>query len=252
MSIVIVAAHPDDELLGMGTLVPLLNRRFTVIHVTDGAPRSGSDVSNSGCATWQEYAALRRAEFEKALTAAGGSDHPTVCLNCPDQQAAFRIADHVRDLAEMFDKLRPSFVFTHAFEGGHPDHDAIAAAVHGAIYLRRPHCTLMEFTGYHAGPNGMECECFLENPTDVLPRPLNSRQIEWKREVLSCYASQARVLAQFPLKFEPLRLAPQYDFLQPPHQGCLYYEHFDWGVNGAEWRRLAEQAFRDLKIPCVC
>lgn len=252
MSVAIVAAHPDDELLGLATLVPLLNRRLTVIHVTDGAPHSGGDARNAGCATWQEYAVLRRTEFQKALNAVGGSDDPAVCLDCPDQQAAFRIAEHAMHLAEIFDEVCPSIVFTHAYEGGHPDHDATEASVHGAIYLRRVPCTLIEFAGYHAGSNGMECECFLEHSADVLPRPLTSRQSQWKREVLNCYASQAPVLAQFPLKSEPLRIAPQYDFLQPPHSGPLYYEHFDWGVNGAEWRMLTQQAFRDLKIPCVC
>ncbi|HLK63085.1 MAG TPA: PIG-L family deacetylase [Bryobacteraceae bacterium] len=251
MSVAIVAAHPDDEILGIGALLPRLRRQFTVIHVTDGAPRTGDDVRLAGCSTWQEYAALRRSEFQKALEAAGGTDEATLCLDCPDQQASFHIAEHAERLAEILDWLRPSLVFTHAYEGGHPDHDATAAAVHAATWLCKERCAVAEFAGYHSGEGGMECECFLDGQ-DVMPRPLSQRESQWKREILSCYASQSRILGQFPLKREPLRRAPQYDFAKAPHEGPLYYEHFSWGVNSAEWRKLAERAFHELRLPCVC
>jgi LmbE family N-acetylglucosaminyl deacetylase len=250
--VVIVAAHPDDEILGLGVHLPILESPCAIVHVTDGAPRSGDDARNAGCATWEEYAALRRREFEQALAAAGVSGSIPLCLDCPDQQAVFHIADHAARLAAIFDEFRPSVVFTHAYEGGHPDHDATAAAVHAAMRTMKAPCTLAEFAGYHAGAAGMECECFLENGTDVSPRPLTRRESRWKRELLNCYASQARVLSQFPLRYEPLRLASQYDFARPPHEGQLYYDRFDWGIHSTEWRELAGRAFRSLGIPCVC
>jgi len=252
MPVAIVAAHPDDEILGLALLLPKLRRQFDVIHVTDGAPRSGGDAQQAGCPTWREYADLRRREFARALAAAGGTDGATLCLDCPDQQAAFHIADHASRLAAMLAARCPSLVFTHAYEGGHPDHDAAAAAVHAAVSLAKLPCTVIEFAGYHAGVQGMECECFLHHPADVLPRPISEPARQWKREVLDCYRSQARVLAQFPLRFEPLRPAPRYDFTRAPHEGRLYYERFDWGLQPDEWRRLAQRAFLELGISCVC
>ncbi len=230
----------------------MFGRQFAVIHVTDGAPRSGDDVRAAGCATWQEYAALRRRELEKALDAAGGSDYASLCLGYPDQEAVFHVPELAVRLAEMFERLCPAIVFTHAYEGGHPDHDASAAAVHAAVGLLKAPCKIAEFTGYHAGANGMECECFLEDGVDIAPRPLTYRESQWKRALLNCYPSQARVLAQFPLRHEPTRPAPLYDFTRAPHDGALYYERFDWGMNPAEWRTLARRAFRDLGMSCVC
>jgi LmbE family N-acetylglucosaminyl deacetylase len=252
MHVVIVAAHPDDEILGLGVLLPQLPLPYAIIHITDGAPRSGDDVRNAGCKVWQEYAALRRREFEQAIAAAGGSQCVALCLDCPDQQAVLRIAEHAMQLVAILDALRPSVVFTHAYEGGHPDHDATAAAVHAALRIRKTPCALAEFAGYHAGAAGMECECFLRGGADAVQRTLTPEQSRWKRGLLDCYSSQAHVLSQFPLRHEPLRLASPYDFSRPPHEGPLYYDGFDWGVDSAGWRSLAGRAFRNLGIPCMC
>lgn len=254
-----MAAHPDHEILGVGTLLRNWGSRCAIVHVTDGAPRSGEDASNANCTTWQEYAALRARATARALTVAGAAEADRLCLDCPDQQAVFHIAKLADHLAAVLDDLQASVVFTHAYEGGHPDHDATAASVHAAIHLLKGVCTLAEFAGYHAVDhgNGMACECFLEsrdreNGNNVLLRPLTSAERQWKREVLNCYPSQTGVLAQFPLRYEPVRLAPTYDFAQPPHSGRLYYENFTWGVSPHEWWTLARRAFRDLGVPCEC
>src|SRR4029077_3455583 len=52
-----------------------------------------------------------------------------------DQQAAFRLAELARRLAALFAERGIAVVLTHACEGGHPDHDAVAFAVHGAARL---------------------------------------------------------------------------------------------------------------------
>jgi LmbE family N-acetylglucosaminyl deacetylase len=141
-------------------------------------------------------------------------------------------------------------VFTHPYEGGHPDHDATAAAVHAAGRLaHEADISIVEFASYHAGPAGFECERFLDPQHGLLDtQPLGRQEREHKRAILACYGSQKAVLAQFPLEREPLRAAPDYNFSRPPHSGTLYYEHFDWGITGAQWRDLAEQAFRQLRL----
>jgi LmbE family N-acetylglucosaminyl deacetylase len=250
---IVVAAHPDDEIIGLGTLLPKLQRLQVVIHLTDGAPRTGPDIQNAGCRDWLEYAALRRKESEQAFTKAGLPPVQRICLWCPDQQAAFAIARNAIRLAFVFRSLRPAFVFTHSYEGGHPDHDACAAAVHGAVGLLkssgRVAPRLLEFASYHLGGCGMETECFVSHSKrPPLLRTLSPEEREVKLRLLSCFTSQQNVLAGFPCASEPIRVAPTYNFARPPYMGKLFYEQFDWGVNGRQWRRLAKQALTKLGV----
>jgi LmbE family N-acetylglucosaminyl deacetylase len=252
VTVAIVAAHPDDEVIGAGLLLPVFAPSLAVIYVTDGAPRTGDDARKAGCASWREYADLRRRESLSALAAAGAGGATVFRLNCPDQRAAFRIAENTFNLLEIFGMVRPELVLTHAYEGGHPDHDATAASVHAAAWLSRRQFRLLEFAGYHSGPGGMECECFPDRSADVLERRLTKEQSSWKRKILNCYASQAAVLRQFPLGNEPLRPAVSCNFTAAPHEGQLYYERFGWGISPPEWRHLARDAFNRLAVPCAC
>src|SRR6185437_13764802 len=67
--VVIVVAHPDDEVIGAGGILASLND-VRVIHTTDGSPRDPSDARRNGFATRDEYAAARRLELRRALALA--------------------------------------------------------------------------------------------------------------------------------------------------------------------------------------
>lgn len=243
----IVAAHPDDEAIGLGVRLAEMHDITGILHVTDGAPRSGPDIQRAGCRSWEEYAILRRREFEKALAVSGAQSKHILCLGIPDQQASFQIRELATELAEILAWLHPDTVFTHSYEGGHPDHDATAAGVHAARQLLGGTFTVYEFTSYHARGTRMECECFLEaNRATVVERGLTVEERRRKRNIFACHASQQHVLKNFPLGAEPIRIAPEYDFTQPPHPGMLYYEQFQWGVTGAQWRTLVSTAFRQM------
>ena len=45
---------------------------------------------------------------------------------------------------------------------------------------------------------------------------------------------------------ERFRPAPNYDFTRPPHAGQLFYEKFNWGMTGEQWRALAGRALQRL------
>ncbi len=251
-AMVIVAAHPDDEVIGAGAqLLRWRGARF--IHVTDGAPANMLDARKAGFGSRERYAQVRRQEMERALSLVGAHANQTRALNIRDQEASMHLAELARSLAELFRQLQPELVMTHPYEGGHPDHDATCFAAHTACYLLEGDgCTapaLAEMTSYHNRAGRMAAGEFLpQRESSVITLSLGAEQRAFKRQLFDCFATQHQVLAGFPIDRERFRAAPDYDFSLPPHDGVLYYEMFDWGMTGARWRSLARQALVDLGI----
>ncbi len=246
----VIQAHPDDEVIGLGAHLPrLCNARF--LHVTDGAPRDGHDASRHGFAGAHEYALARRQELEAAMALAGVAPDQLLEMSCPDQQASFCMPTLAFRLAQIMCELQPELVITHPYEGGHPDHDATALAVHAARRLLAqrgyPMPQLAEASSYHMGPDGIRPCSFLPSNAQAGNEPpvvvhLNSEQRELKQRMLTCFRTQAETLTYFPIEIECFRVAPVYDFTQPPHPGMLFYEKFPWGITGAQFRELARSA----------
>jgi LmbE family N-acetylglucosaminyl deacetylase len=249
----LVAAHPDDETVGAGAhLGRLRHARF--VYITDGAPLDGHDASRHGLSI-DGYRALRRQERDAALSLCGIAASQAIDLGCPDQQAARRLPSLAMDLAELFLSHRPEAVVTHPYEGGHPDHDATAFAVHAAAaLLRRDGAavpSLVEMTSYHHATHGLQAEQFLPDAqadAGLATVHLDEEARRRKRALLACYASQRETLAQFPVEAERYRPAPRYDFTRPPHAGTLHYEHYAWGLTGVQFRRLAGDALVQLRL----
>ena len=64
--LMIVAAHPDDDVIGAGALMARIPR-VRVVYATDGAPRDGRDARAHGFADVAAYAAARQREARAAL-----------------------------------------------------------------------------------------------------------------------------------------------------------------------------------------
>ena len=247
----VVVAHPDDETVGAGSrLSRLVDARF--VHVTDGAPLDGRDAVAHGLSV-PEYAAVRQRELAKALALCGIDASHLLRLRCPDQRAALRLAALARALRRLFHEFRPAAVLTHPYEGGHPDHDASAFAVHAAARSLRnggePSPVLLEMSSYHLGAHGLQPGRFLPaGGGEVRTVHLTPEEQRHKRSLFDCFASQSRTLACFPLDVERFRRAPAYDFRAPPHPGPLFYESFPWGMTGTRFCGLAERAMSELGV----
>jgi LmbE family N-acetylglucosaminyl deacetylase len=251
---IVIVAHPDDEAIGLGTRLHRFRKLRAVIHVTDGAPRTGPDATNAGVRSYQQYAALRRREVERAISESGSHAAKLMCLWFPDQQAAYRIALLTLRLASIFRRFRPSVVFTHPYEGGHPDHDATCAAVHLAASLLRKQGRqspeILEFASYHAGLVRWKTDCFLGGDRRAIEfHELSAHERNAKQRLFDCYRSQAGILSAFPIRNEPVRRSPRYRFHMAPHSGKLLYERFGWVLSGRRWRKLVRAASCRLKIP---
>ncbi|MDP9095970.1 MAG: PIG-L family deacetylase, partial [Pseudomonadota bacterium] len=130
--VALVVAHPDDETLALGGGLHLF-RRLLLIHVTDGAPQFLDDAAREGFDSPADYAAARAAELHDALSLvpwAPGADVTRLELHIPDQAATAEIPEIAARLQQAFGAHGIGTAVTHCYEGGHPDHDAVAMAVH--------------------------------------------------------------------------------------------------------------------------
>ena len=246
----VVVAHPDDEVLGCGILMTHLPD-VTVVHVTDGAPADGDDARRHGFPDPLAYAAARWAEARQALALAGvpASHHQN--FGIADQEAAYRLRTIAMRL--MFLVRDADLVLTHAYEGGHPDHDAVAFAVSAAIRLagRMAQTTIVEMPFYHAGPEGWIRQRFLphDGASEETRLDLGPEDLELKRCMIACHRTQGETLSEFRLDQESFRVAPDYDFTVLPNDAQLLYERHGWNLTGEGWQSLVRKALADLGLP---
>lgn len=244
--VAIVVAHPDDETLGCGALLARLDA-VTLVHVTDGAPPDADDARRHGFADAASYSTARADELAAALELAGVGSDGSIRLNVPDQVAAYRMADIARRLVPVV--AGAEMVLTHAYEGGHPDHDATAFAVHAAaalIGVTAPPVVEMPF--YRAGPDGGWLRQSFASGEGEAPATLVLTEGEHglKRRMLAAHATQAATLAAFGVADEAYRAAPPPDFATRPNGGSVLYDSFGWQLDGSGFLDRAKIARIEL------
>ncbi len=255
-TLLVVAAHPDDDVIGAGGHLPLFGARAHVAYISDGAPRNPRFCREAGFSQRSLYAAARRAEASRALALAGINEQHTHELGAIDQEVALELDALVKQLAELVHRLAPEALLSHAYEGGHPDHDATALLVHAACELlrragRRPPL-LLEFASYHERGGELEFGVFLpeaEHPATSVE--LAAQELDQKLTMLACHATQQSFWRLFPLSVECFRIAPRYDFARPP-AAPFFYDRVDFGLAGEDFLTLARAELAALGIEGPC
>ncbi len=245
-TLLIVAAHPDDEVLGCAHELLRHPARCRVLHTTDGAPFEERFWAQAGAVSRKAYAQYRRAELMRAMDTLDVAPDRVDCLGIPDREAARQLPTLIEGIVAYLHQWKPSIVYTHPFEGGHPDHDATAFAVQqacgkveaagGIVPERR------EFTSYHAKDGEFHSGEFLSGAGCVQTVELSSEEQGRKRAALDCYRSQQRVIQRFALSPHRWRLAPHYRFTVRPHDGPLYYEIREMGYQFEDFAALVRAA----------
>ena len=132
-TVVVIAPHPDDEVLGVGGLLALLARAGTAIHivaVTDG------EASHPGSPTLtpRALAARRVSESEEALSLLGLKPASTTRLRLPDgdvrraESYGANITSAVMRILAHNGERGPAWCLAPWTGDGHPDHAAAGAA----------------------------------------------------------------------------------------------------------------------------
>jgi LmbE family N-acetylglucosaminyl deacetylase len=232
MRTLIAVAHADDETLGCFSLMSAHHERIHILHATDSAPRDLKYAQRAGYSNRQDYKAARAAEFAAVLEAARIPAAQYHCLDIADLDTPLQTPQ----IRAAVVALKPDRIYTHAYEGGHPDHDAVAYALAGLPGL-------WEFPLYHFHRRVYTPQQFLAGePAETVH--LDSLQRQTKRAWLNQFHSQQRVISNFPLDAELFRPAPAYDFTKPPHEGELYYEHRGHIWTWPEWRKAISASER--------
>ena len=177
-SAVIVAAHPGDEVLGLGGLIAVLaaaHIRLRLVAVTDG------ERSHRGHASAASLARRRTAETAAALRALGARTVEVVRLRLPDTKLAARqdeLAAALSPLVAGFDLCLAPWD-----RDLHPDHEAAGRAVR----LARP----QTLYSYPVWMWHWACPGDPRVPWDRAVRvPLPPRAVSRKRAAITCFASQ--------------------------------------------------------------
>lgn len=186
-SAVIVAAHPDDDVLGLGGTIACLaaaEARLRLVFATDG------EASHPGSTTLQpaQLAAIRRAETQAALTALGAEDAQIIRLQLPDSGVAASTEALVRRLGPL---IAGFDVCAAPWSGdAHPDHEAAGRAARAAA--RRFGCALWQYPvwmWHWAVPGDRRVPWHRAGRIDMPAWALKR-----KRAAIACHASQVRPL----------------------------------------------------------
>lgn len=212
------------------------------VHVTDGAPRNEQDSRAHGFQHLDDYRDARTQEFRAMLETAGIGNATYECLGVPDQEASLGLAELTRRIGRMIEQWGPEVIFTHPYEGGHPDHDACAFAVHHAVGGATP---IVEAPFYNA--RNRTTGGFLQSRGEEVVYQLTPEELTRKKALLDCFTTQRETLRGFAATEERFRVAPQYDFSALPHDPPVLYDGYPWGMTSARFCELAREAERELR-----
>jgi LmbE family N-acetylglucosaminyl deacetylase len=222
--VLILAPHPDDEIVACGLAARRARRegaQVSALYLTTGVP------AREALWPWQRshYRARVERRRDEAMRAAaliglasvGWLEIPSRCLIGELDEAAAAVGDAL-------DGTAASELWVPAFEGAHQDHDA-ANALAAQFRDRLP---VWEFAAYNFAGRRARSNRFLDARGGVVELRGNREEIALKRRALGLYASERRNLRHIRVAEEAYRPLARHDYAAPPHSGTLFRERFQW------------------------
>lgn len=242
----VLVAHPDDEVIACGALMPKM-QRAVVVFATDGAPRDERFWKAYG--SRQAYADVRRQEARRALRMVGACPvflAERVTDGIADQELFRNLPAAISALEQVIAQVDPDAVLTLAYEGGHPDHDAVCFMA--AVVGRRAAIPVWESPLYHRNADGSSALQRFPTPTGAeLELRSESAPLQKKIQMFHTYKSQELVLDVFRPDLESFRPLADYDFTHPPLPWELNYELWKWGMTGGELSAAFVECLRNAQ-----
>lgn len=192
----VIAAHPDDDVIGCGAMLAAAFRRrddVRIVYVTDGS------ASHPGSRHWspQRLAALRESEAAEAIERLGGVPSILRFLRVTDGTVSVLARSErehvVAEIRSLIVEWKPSVVFSHWRRDPHPDHRAVSGIVRDAVCSASLEVRLLEYPVWLA----------IRGSADDAPALYNVRGVTFetdgnaqgrKREALLAHRSQTTQL----------------------------------------------------------
>jgi LmbE family N-acetylglucosaminyl deacetylase len=182
-SVVVFAAHPDDETLGVGGTLAMLAAagvRLRIVMATEG---EGSHP-RSDAVTQRRLARIRRQEDLDSLSRLGIDGRAVIRLGLPDSG----LADHEGELVKIAERMVEGFDLCLAPWSGdlHPDHEAVGrAAARAARTSGVSVCHFPVWMWHWAGPSDRRVPWERAARIDLSASAMNA-----KAEAIACHRSQ--------------------------------------------------------------
>ena len=208
--VLVFAAHPDDDVLGLGTTLyrhSLNNDNVKVIFVTNGTGRGGESWKQKTDESKKE-AETRYSEAVQALTLISVPKEDIFCLGYPDGGTQRYLKSMSMDVHTLIQKLNQERIYVHCIEGGHDDHD-ITSFVVKSVCKKIGYSNVFEWTEYNPKqPLGAHNVKFLPSQSSELKEikiEISKEERVLKRKMLASHHSQD--VEQFYLQGEAIRKA---------------------------------------------
>ncbi|HEV8610420.1 MAG TPA: PIG-L family deacetylase [Thermoanaerobaculia bacterium] len=131
--VLVLAAHPDDEVLGAGGFLALCGERGSSVRIwiaTDGTAQEGPDAKDAA------YGERRREESRRAARALGVD--PPLFAGLSDRTLDSEVGPLARAVAEQIADFEPDLVLCPSPAEIHPDHRALAETLYRTVAASRP------------------------------------------------------------------------------------------------------------------
>lgn len=200
MKVLVIAAHPDDELLGLGGTLARHTREGDVVNVVIVSEGASSRYA-------EESTSLLQQNCRQAAQILGVQD---VCfLGMRDQYLdAQPITEMIRPVEKIVHEIKPDVVYTHHWGDLNRDHRVVSEAVMvaarpvGDHYPRRVLCYETPSSSEWSSPD-IALQFVPNYFVDI------TSSMETKLQAMTCYSTEVRP-APHPRSLESLRSRAQY------------------------------------------
>ena len=221
-NVLIVAPHPDDEIVGLGITIKKLlikKKKIIIFFPTNGV------VCQKQMWFWkrkcyQDIVKIRTKEMKKSLNALGIKK--SYLQNIPTRSLKEKITATHKIIKKIIKKDRIDTIFCPAYEGGHQDHD-----ITNFICSRfKKKIQVFEFAEYNFFKRKINLNKFIRSKNEENILRLNENEKLLKKELLAVYASEKNNLNFLSPDIEAYRKIENYNYSKPPHEGILFYRRF--------------------------